>query len=55
MSNMSIETVKIVAPITDDNPLGYVVVNATDVTENDAVFSENAEGETKPKRAYTKK
>ena len=55
MSNMSIETVKIVTPVTDDNPLGYVVVNATDVTDKDVFFSENAEGEAKPKRTYTKK
>ena len=27
---MEIETVKIVAPVTDDNPHGYVVINKSD-------------------------
>lgn len=30
---MRVETVKIVAPISDDNPLGFVVINEEDFDE----------------------
>ncbi|PRC92669.1 HeH/LEM domain-containing protein [Solimicrobium silvestre] len=35
------ETVKIVSPITDENPLGFIVINKCDLTDADNLFGES--------------
>ncbi len=42
MKNMQIETVKISAPKTDDNPLGFVVYNMSDVVAGMELYVEPA-------------
>lgn len=37
---MQCETVKVVAPVSDDNQLGYVVINKSDLTEKHELFEE---------------
>jgi len=37
---MELKTVKIVSPVTDENPLGYIVINETDLTKEHEVFDE---------------
>lgn len=37
---MQLETVKIVAPVSDDNKLGYIVINKDDLTDADTLFVE---------------
>ncbi len=39
---MNIETIKVVSPISDDNPLGYIVINASDRTDKHELFDETA-------------
>lgn len=39
---MQLETVKIASPVSEDNPLGYIVINKDDVTEADTLFVEPA-------------
>lgn len=41
------ETVKIKSPKSEDNPLGFVVINATDLTDEHELFDKPAE-EPKP-------
>jgi len=36
-------TVRIVAPVTADNPAGFVVINETDLAETDALFEVSAD------------
>lgn len=47
---MELETVKIAAEVTDENPLGYIVINKTDLTEDHVLFDEQAK---KPKGKKT--
>lgn len=37
---MECETIKIVAPASDDNPLGYIVINQTDLAQSDVAFDD---------------
>ncbi|MBU9823189.1 hypothetical protein J1782_25185 [Rahnella sp. BCC 1045] len=46
---MIIETVKVAADTTDENPLGYVVINKSDLTEEHALFEEAGKKKTKAK------
>jgi hypothetical protein len=45
--NDIIETVRIVAPVTPENPLGFVVINRSDLTDAHELFDKPA----KPPRA----
>lgn len=45
---MECETVKSVAPVSDENPLGYIVINKDDLAEGQVLF------EDKPVRAPRK-
>ncbi|EON13148.1 HeH/LEM domain-containing protein [Pandoraea sp. SD6-2] len=38
---MQLETVKVVSPVSDDNPLGYIVINKTDLTDEHELFDED--------------
>ncbi|MGA3803693.1 HeH/LEM domain-containing protein [Ralstonia nicotianae] len=48
---MELKTVKIVSPVTDENPLGYIVINETDLSEDHEVFGE--EGAKKADKALS--
>lgn len=58
---MECPTLKVVSPVSDENPLGYIVINESDLTEEHEVFGESADAaadvaaEPKAKRTYTKK
>jgi hypothetical protein len=39
---MEIETVKITTDVTDQNQLGYVIINKSDLTEEHTLFDEDA-------------
>lgn len=60
---MHCPTVRVVSPISDENPHGYIVINESDLTEDHKVFEEVAESgalegdatEPRAKRKYTKK
>lgn len=49
---MELETVKIAADVTTENPLGYIVINKTDLTEDHELFDESAK-KTKGKKTAT--
>lgn len=60
---MHCPTVKVVSPVSDENPHGYIVINESDLTEEHEVFDEAAEvseapdgaaAEPRAKRKYTK-
>lgn len=38
---MQLETVKVVSPVSDDNPHGYIVINKTDLTDEHELFDED--------------
>lgn len=38
---MILETVKIVSPVSDENPLGYIVINASDLSDEHELFAES--------------
>ncbi|MFZ6655932.1 HeH/LEM domain-containing protein [Undibacterium sp. TJN19] len=42
MSN-TCPTVKVVAEVTEDNPLGFIVINESDLTENQQIFVEEGD------------
>lgn len=46
---MQPETVKIVADVSEDNPLGYIVINKADLTDDHKLFDEEAEVKTAKK------
>ncbi|MBA4710541.1 hypothetical protein [Aquitalea aquatica] len=46
---MELETVKIAAEVTAENPLGYIVINKTDLTEDHALFDELAKDDSSKK------
>ncbi|MCK4121395.1 hypothetical protein HFK83_03295 [Ralstonia pseudosolanacearum] len=48
---MELKTVKVVSPVTDENPLGYIVINETDLTEGHEIFDE--EGAKKADKALS--
>ena len=50
---MRCDTVKIAAPVSAENPLGYVVINADDLAEGQTLFV--AAAEPKPSRRAAKK
>jgi hypothetical protein len=35
-----LETVRIVSPISDENPLGYIIINETDLAEGHEIYVE---------------
>lgn len=37
---MQLETVKVVSPVSEDNPHGYIVINKTDLTDEHELFEE---------------
>jgi len=54
---MDCPTVRVVSPVSDENPLGYIVINESDLTNDHKIFSEESpktDGEP-AKRKYTKK
>ncbi|WP_413724656.1 hypothetical protein [Sodalis sp. RH16] len=52
---MEIETIKIVADITDDNPHGYIIINKDDLTEEHEIFTaEPVEAEPVKKKGKAK-
>jgi hypothetical protein len=40
---MQCETVRVVSPITDDNDLGYIIINKSDMTDDHTLFEEEPE------------
>jgi hypothetical protein len=54
---MNCQTVRVVSPVSDENPHGYIVINESDLTEDHEVFAEEGEKQEAPatKRKYTKK
>lgn len=60
---MHCPTVKVVSPVSDENPHGYIVINESDLTEDHEMFGEgvaessNDESADAPraKRKYTKR
>jgi len=53
---MDCPTVRVVSPVSDDNPLGYIVINESDLTDDHQIFSdESARADEPAKRKYTKK
>jgi hypothetical protein len=38
-----VETVRIVTPLSEDNPLGYIVINKDDLTEEHELYVETAD------------
>ena len=50
---MIVKTVKIVCPVTDDNPHGHIVINAIDLTEDHELVE--CEDDGKPKRGRPRK
>lgn len=52
---MDCPTVKVVSPISDENPHGYIVINESDLTDDHKIFSEaSAKADEPAKRKYTK-
>lgn len=45
---MQIETVRIVSPVSDENPLGYIVINASDLTEEHERFGGEDDEDAEP-------
>lgn len=37
---MELETVKVASPVSEENPLGYIVINKSDLTDEHQVFDE---------------
>ena len=48
------KTVRVKAPITDENPLGYVVINEADVTDEHELFEEAKAEEAPRSRPYSR-
>jgi hypothetical protein len=53
--HMHCPTVRVVSPVSDDNPHGFIVINESDLTDDHEIFEEGADEAAKPKRKYTKK
>jgi hypothetical protein len=54
-ARMDCPTVKVVSPISDENPHGYIVINESDLTDDHKIFSEaSAKADEPAKRKYTK-
>lgn len=45
---MECKTVRVVSPVSDENPLGYIVINESDLTEDHELFTEGAKKTDKP-------
>jgi len=54
---MNCPTVRVVSPVSDDNPHGYIVINESDLTDDHEVFVDGDAPAIEPaaKRKYTKK
>jgi hypothetical protein len=52
---MQIETVKVVSPVTPENPLGYIVINAEDFHEDHVLFDPAPQADDKKAAAGDKK
>ena len=37
---MECKTVRVVSPVSEENPLGYIVINESDLTEEHVIFSD---------------
>lgn len=51
---MECKTVKVVSPVSDENPTGYIVINESDLTEDHQPFSESTEDSAGKKSAKKK-
>lgn len=51
---MECKTVKVVSPVSDENPTGYIVINESDLTEAHELFEESA-SEAVAKKSVKKK
>lgn len=40
---MQLETVRVVSPVSEDNPTGFIVINKSDLTEDHKLFVEEGE------------
>lgn len=47
---MELETIKVVTPVTDENPHGHIVINKTDLTDDHVVFEKSDEDRQPKKR-----
>lgn len=53
--SMQLETVRVVSPVSEDNPHGYIVINKSDLTEQHELFVDPSEdGAEKPVRRAKK-
>ena len=54
---MDCPTVRVVSPVSDENPHGYIVINESDLTEDHEIFVDGDALAAEPvaKRKYTKK
>lgn len=48
---MECPTVKVVSPVSDENPHGYIVINESDLTDDHEVFGDGAKKADKPAKA----
>lgn len=51
-------TIRVVAPVTDENPHGHIVINAADLTDEHRLFDavlDDAEKEAAPRKTRTRK
>jgi hypothetical protein len=53
-TSMECKTVKVVSPVSDENPTGYIVINESDLTEAHELFEESA-SEAVAKKSVKKK
>ncbi|WP_376960114.1 hypothetical protein ABNQ39_20600 [Azospirillum sp. A26] len=44
------KTVRVVSPVTAENPLGYIVINATDVTDEHELYGQADPADEAPRR-----
>lgn len=47
---MEIETVRVVSPVSDDNPHGYIIKNKQDVAVVDVLFDAAEQAPRKPRK-----
>lgn len=52
---MQLETVRVVSPVSEDNPHGYIVINKSDLTDEHKLFVEPADDGEKSARKPAKK
>lgn len=42
---MQVETVRVVSPVTEENDLGYIVINKSDLTDEHELFDDQPEND----------